>query len=132
MKLGSRCDEEPISRWQRTDAAEPVQRTGIRMDATVWRNRIEIRGSGALPTQAWQPLLKDLEAEHVPPFTPRGYRFAMAVSSGASVATIYRTHSINDEEIIETVRVLREYGIAATIGLEGDPHPLNTARWQGK
>lgn len=88
------------------------------MHATIWKDRIDILGSESLPKEKWEPLLDELKAEHVPSFTPVGKRMAICVTSGRTDCFIYRTTDMSDEEII---RILRNYGIPASIGSEKAP-----------
>lgn len=86
------------------------------MEATIWPDRIDILGAGALPNELWKPLLDDLKAEHVPGLTPTGKRMSVVVSpTGGTDAFIYRTASIPDDEVI---RILSNYGIPGSIGSE--------------
>lgn len=85
------------------------------MDATVWPTRIDILGA-ALPKEVWDPLLDELKVEHVPSLTPTGKRLSVVVGpTGRVDAFIYRTHPMTDEGV---VRILKKYGITATIGSE--------------
>jgi hypothetical protein len=84
------------------------------MHATVWPNRIDILGASGLAKNAWEPLLDDLKAEHVPGLTPTGKRLSAVISpNGRSDVFIYRTAAVSDEE---TLRVLGKYGIEASLG----------------
>lgn len=87
------------------------------MHATVSQHRIEILDAGSLPKQAWDPLLDELKAEHVPSATTVGKRMAVVPgpSGGMYAAFIYRTTAIPDEELI---RILKKYGIPASVGSE--------------
>jgi hypothetical protein len=87
------------------------------MHATFWKHRIDIFDAGSLPKQAWEPLLDELKAEHVPSATPIGKRMAVASGSSEGIYTafIYRTMAIPDEEL---ARILDKYGIPASVGSE--------------
>jgi len=83
------------------------------MNAIVWPNRIDILGS-TLEKRLWEPLLDELNAEHVPSFTPTGKRLSVVVSPrGRLDAFIYRTRQIGDDVVI---RILAKYGIPAALG----------------
>jgi len=84
------------------------------MEAIVWPQRIDILGASALCKEAWEPLLDDLKAEHVPSFTPTGKRLCVAVGpSGRLDAFIYRTIAMPDDDV---VRILAKHGIDAIVG----------------
>lgn len=90
------------------------------MKAIIWPNRIDILGA-ALPKDAWEPLLDDLQAEHVPALTPTGKRLSAVVGPGGRIdAFVYRTHEISDAEV---VRILAKYGIAAEVGSDDSHAP---------
>jgi hypothetical protein len=83
------------------------------MHATVWPGRIDIVGAGGFPEDSWKPMLDELKAEHVPGQTPTGKRLTVVVNpSGGVDAFVCRTAPMSDEEVI---RVLRKYGVEATI-----------------
>jgi hypothetical protein len=82
------------------------------MEANIWPHRIDILGAN-LPKEAWEPLLNELRAEHVPSLTPTGKRLSVFVSPKGRVdAVIYRTAPMPDEEI---ARILEKRGIPASI-----------------
>jgi hypothetical protein len=84
---------------------------GGQMHAIVRPTRIDIEGATAVATESWQPMLDELQAEHVPGLTPNGKRMMVAVTpSGRMDGSIYRTTSMADEDVI---RILRKYGIEA-------------------
>lgn len=87
------------------------------MQATIWRDRIDILGA-SLVNDRWTPLLDELKAEHVPAFTPNGERMVVVISPAGRIdAFIYRTVEMSDDEVIH---VLGKYGIPATVGEEGN------------
>lgn len=80
------------------------------MHAIVRPSRIDIEGSSGIAKETWEPLLDDLNAVHMPGFTPAGRRLMVAVGpTGRIDAFIYWT-GLPDEEVI---RVLEKYGIDA-------------------
>jgi len=82
------------------------------MEANIWPHRIDIL-SVILPREAWEPLLDELKAEHVPSFTPKDKRHLLLVSpKGRIDAIIYRTAAMADEEV---ARILEKRGIRANI-----------------
>lgn len=86
------------------------------MHATIWPHRIDILGTNSFAKDAWEPLLNDLKAEHVPSATPIGKRMAVTIGPNGRVdAFVYRTTPMPDEEVI---RILAKHGIPATIGVE--------------
>lgn len=86
------------------------------MHAIVRPNRIDILGASALSKDAWDPMLDELKAMHVPSLTPVGKRMSASVSpSGRMDAFIYRTSSMPDAEV---VRILGKYGIQANVSSE--------------
>jgi hypothetical protein len=86
------------------------------MDATVWRDHIDIFGAGTLRKETWERLLDELKAKRVPSFTPTGKRMFVDESArGRTIATVYRTGAIPDQKII---RILERYGIEASVGSE--------------
>ncbi|MGH9711762.1 MAG: hypothetical protein ACRD5M_00475 [Candidatus Acidiferrales bacterium] len=94
------------------------------MRATIWPHRIDILGANWLPQQAWEPLLNDLKAEHVPSATPVGKRMAVTLGpNGRTDAFVYRTTPIADAKV---VRILQKYGIASSIGVENAPSTSET------
>jgi hypothetical protein len=84
------------------------------MRAVIWPHRIDILGAQFVPREAWDPLLNDLRAEHVPSYTPTGKRLAVFGSRDGQInAFVYRTAPLRDEDVI---KVLAKHGISASIG----------------
>ncbi len=94
------------------------------MRAVIWKHRIDILRADQLPNEKWDGLLDELKAEHVPSATPIGKRLAVVgVSAGGTVAFIYRTSDMPDEQVVE---ILRKHGIPASIGSEDAAPPPPT------
>lgn len=80
------------------------------MRAIIHPNRIDILGCQGLAKDAWEPLLNELKAEHVPEATPEGKRMAVfGRPNGTTDAFIYRTSDQSEPEIEQ---ILAKYGIS--------------------
>jgi hypothetical protein len=82
------------------------------MHATVFPDRIDIYGAGALRQELWKSLLDELKAEDIPGVTQAGKRMSAAVGPDGPVAFIYRTTPMSDEDVI---RILGKYGIQTAV-----------------
>jgi hypothetical protein len=79
------------------------------MHAIVRYRRIDITGKNDLAPNAWEALLDELKAEHVPGQTPFGERM-LVVDNGVFIFRINDLLDMNDADV---VRILERYGIDA-------------------